>query len=129
MINSNNQTASENISKIFIDANKPVQNVKDQKIDWLNKQVSELSEYKKKGKDYENQIRKLTEDNNNMDKKLKILEDNLALMKKNSVLKDEAIVSMKSQKTLLEQKYNDMRAFINKNLTPDLRKKFQQAGL
>ena len=38
---------SENISKIFEEANKPTANVKEQKIDWLNKQVEELSEYKK----------------------------------------------------------------------------------
>ena len=65
MINSTKNNATEKISQIFVEANKPSQNVKDQKIDWLNKQISELSEYKTKGGEFENQIRKLTEDNKN----------------------------------------------------------------
>ena len=44
-------------------------------------------------------------------------------------LKDEAISSMKSQKTLLEQQCNDMRAFIIKHCTPDEKEKFKNSGL
>ena len=129
LINKYSENLSENIEKIFNEVNKQVPNVKEQKIEWLNKQVDELSEYKKKGIDYENKIRELTDDNQIMEKKIKINEENLDILKKNLSLTDEAISSMKSQKTLLEQKCNDMRSFIIKYCTPDQKEKFKNSGL
>ena len=129
LINKYSENLSENIQKIFNEVNKPVSNVKEQKIEWLKKQIEELSEYKKKGTEYENKIRELTDDNQVMEKKIKINEENLNILKKNIVLKDEAISSIKASSTLLEQKCNDMRAFIIKNCTPEQREKFKQAGL
>ena len=64
-----------------------------------------------------------------MEKKIKINEENLDILKKDLSLKDEAISSMKSQKTLLEQQCNDMRAFIIKHCTPDEKEKFKNSGL
>ena len=122
------ENLSDNISKIFDEANKPVSNVKEQKIDWLNKQVDELSEYKKKGIDYDNKIRDLVSENQIMSSKIKIQGENLEFLKKNLVLKDEAIKSIKDRKTLFEQKCNDIRSFILRNSNPDLKKKFTQAG-
>ena len=119
---------SNNIEKIFNEANKTAPNVKDQKIDWLNKQINELSEYKKKGNEYENKIRELTNDNQAMEIKLKINQENLDMLKKNLVYKDEAIQSMKSKNTLLEQQCNDMRAFIIKHCSPDLKEAFKKSG-
>ena len=122
------ENLSDNISKIFDEANKPVSNVKEQKIDWLNKQVDELSEYKKKGIDYDNKIKDLVSENQIMSSKIKIQGENLEFLKKNLVLKDEAIKSIKDRKTLFEQKCNDIRSFILRNLNPELKKKFTQAG-
>ena len=122
------ENLSDNISKIFDEANKPVSNVKEQKIDWLNKQVDELSEYKKKGIDYDNKIKDLVSENQIMSSKIKIQGENLEFLKKNLVLKDEAIKSIKDRKTLFEQKCNDIRSFILRNSNPDLKKKFTQAG-
>ena len=102
-------------------------NVKEQKIEWLNKQVNELGEYKKKGIDYENKIKWLTDDSKMMEKKIKINEEYLNMLKKNLVLKDEAIKSMQSQKTLLAQKCNDIRTFIIKHCTPELKEKFKKS--
>ena len=119
---------SKNIEKIFNEANKTAPNVKDQKIDWLNKQINELTEYKKKGTEYENKIRELTNDNQVMETKLKINQENLDMLKKNLVYKDEAIQSMKSKNTLLEQQCNDMRAFIIKHCSPDLKEAFKKSG-
>ena len=119
---------SKNIEKIFNEANKTAPNVKDQKIDWLNKQINELTEYKKKGTEYENKIRELTNDNQVMETKLKINQENLDMLKKNLVYKDEAIQSMKSKNTLLEQQCNDMRTFIIKHCSPDLREEFKKSG-
>ena len=122
------ENLSDNISKIFDEANKPVSNVKEQKIDWLNKQVDELSEYKKKGIDYDNKIKDLVSENQIMASKIKIQGENLEFLKKNLVLKDEAIKSIKDRKTLFEQKCNDIRSFILRNANPELKKKFTQAG-
>ena len=122
------ENLSDNISKIFDEANKPVSNVKEQKIDWLNKQVDELSEYKKKGIDYDNKIKDLVSENQIMANKIKIQGENLEFLKKNLVLKDEAIKSIKDRKTLFEQKCNDIRSFILRNANPELKKKFTQAG-
>ena len=129
IINKCSENLSDNIQKIFNEVNKPVSNVKEQKIEWLKKQIDELSEYKKKGIEYENKIRELTNDNQIMEKKMQINEENLNILKKNLLLKDEAITSIKANTTLLEQKCNDMRAFIIKNCTPEQREKFKQAGL
>ncbi len=129
IINKCSENLSDNIQKIFNEVNKPVSNVKEQKIEWLKKQIDELSEYKKKGIEYENKIRELTNDNQIMEKKIQINEENLNILKKNLLLKDEAVTSIKANTTLLEQKCNDMRAFIIKNCTPEQREKFKQAGL
>ena len=122
------ENLSDNIGKIFDEANKPVSNVKEQKIDWLNKQVDELSEYKKKGIEYDNKIKDLMSENQIMANRIKIQGENLEFLKKNLVLKDEAIKSIKDRKTLFEQKCNDIRSFILRNANQDIKKKFTQAG-
>ena len=129
LIGKYSENLSENIKKIFEEATKPKPNVKDQKIDWLEKQINELSEYRKKGIEYENKIRELTDDNQLMEKKLKINEENLNMIKKNLVLREEGITSMKSKNTLLEQQCNDLRSFILKHCTPEQKEKFKKSGL
>ena len=119
---------SKNIEKIFNEANKTAPNVKDQKIEWLNKQINELTEYKKKGTEYKNKIIELTNSNQVMETKLKINQKNLDMLKKNLVYKDEAIQSMKSKNTLLEQQCNDMRTFIIKHCSPELKEAFKKSG-
>ena len=128
VINKHSENLSENVNKIFDEANKPTLNVKEQKIDWLNKQVDELSEYQKKGINYQNGIKDLTNENQILANKNKINADNLEFLKKNIVLKDESIQSIKDKKTLLEQKCNDIRTFILKNANQELKRKFTQAG-
>ena len=128
VINKHSENLSENVNKIFDEANKPTLNVKEQKIDWLNKQVDELSEYQKKGINYQNGIKDLTNENQILANKNKINADNLEFLKKNIVLKDESIQSIKDKKTLLEQKCNDIRTFILRNVNQELKRKFTQAG-
>ena len=128
VINKHSENLSENVNKIFDEANKPTLNVKEQKIDWLNKQVDELSEYQKKGINYQNGIKDLTNENQILADKNKINADNLEFLKKNIILKDESIQSIKDKKTLLEQKCNDIRTFILRNANQELKRKFTQAG-
>ena len=127
LINKYSENLSERIETLFKEANKPTSNVKEQKIEWLKKQVEELSEYKKKGIEYGNKIRELTNDNQMMENHIKINEENLNILKKNMLLKDEAINSMKGKNTLLEQQCNDLRSFIIKHCTPELKEKFKQS--
>ena len=127
LIKKYSENLSENIQNIFNEANKPVQNVKDQKIDWLNKQVNELSEYKKKGIEYDHKIQYLMENNQIMDKKIKINEEYLNMLKKNLSLKDEAIKTMGSKKTLLMQKCSDIKNFILKNCKQELKETFKKS--
>ena len=119
---------SDDISKLFNEANKPISNVKEQKIDWLNKQVDELSEYKKKGIYYDNKNKDLVTETQILANKNKINVDTLKFLKENLILKDDAIASIKLEKTLLEQKCNDLRNFILRNANPELKAKFNQAG-
>ena len=119
---------SDDISKLFNEANKPISNVKEQKIDWLNKQVDELSEYKKKGIYYDNKNKDLVTETQILANKNKINVDTLKFLKENLILKDDAIASIKQEKTLLEQKCNDLRNFILRNANPELKAKFNQAG-
>ena len=119
---------SDDISKLFNEANKPISNVKEQKIDWLNKQVDELSEYKKKGIYYDNKNKDLVTETQILANKNKINVDTLKFLKENLILKDDAIASIEQEKTLLEQKCNDLRNFILRNANPELKKKFTQAG-
>ena len=122
------QNLSENIGKIFEDANQKTSNVKEQKIDWLNKQVDELSEYKKKGIEYDSKIKDLTNENQIMVNRNKIQGEQLEFLKKNLVLKDEAINSIKERKTLAEQRCNDLRNFIIRNANQDVKTMFFDAG-
>ena len=119
---------SDDISKLFNEANKPTSNVKEQKIDWLNKQVDELNEYKKKGIYYDNKNKDLVTETQILANKNKINVDTLKFLKENLILKDDAIASIKQEKTLLEQKCNDLRNFILRNANPELKAKFNQAG-
>ena len=122
------ENLSENIGKIFNEANKPTSNVKEQKIDWLNKQVDELSEYKKKGIDYDNRIKDLTSESQIVANLNKIQTEHLDFLKKNLVLKDEAISNIKERKTLIEQQCNDIRNFIIRNAKKKKKKKFFDEG-
>ena len=127
LINKYSENISDNMQNIFDEVNKPVQNVKDQKIEWLDKQVNELSEYKKKGIEYENKIQILMENSQIMDKKIKINEEYLNILKKNLILKEEATKSMRNKKTLLEQKCADIKTFIMRNCTPEIKDKFKKS--
>ena len=128
LIQKYSENLSDDITKIFNEANKPISNVKEQKIDWLNKQVDELSEYKKNGMYYDNMIKELVNENQILAEKNKINNDNFEFLKKNLILKDDAIKSIEKEKTKLEQNCNDLRNFILSNASNELKKKFTQAG-
>ena len=53
-------TVVSDVQNAFKKVNTPNKEVKDQKTEWLNKQITELSGYKKKGLEYERKIAELT---------------------------------------------------------------------
>ena len=128
-INKYSENMSQNIEKIFNEANKPAPNVKEQKIEWLNKQINELTEYRKKGIEYENNIKELTVDSQIMEKKMQINQENLNILKKNLTLLDEANANIKNKNTLLEQQCSDIRYFIINNCSREQLQKFKEKGL
>ena len=99
------------VEKAFDKVNKPTV-VKDQKIDWLNKQISELNEYKKKGIELEKKVSQLTNEVDVMKKKIElgIVETNS--LKKNIELKDQAIANDTKKIEEFTAKLNDCTNFV-----------------
>ena len=99
------------VEKAFDKVNKPTV-VKDQKIDWLNKQISELNEYKKKGIELEKKVSQLTKEVDVMKKKIElgIVETNS--LKKNIELKDQAIANDTKKIEEFTVKLNDCTNFV-----------------
>ena len=106
------------VQKTFDNVNKPVSEVKDQKIEWLNKQVSGLSIYKKKGLEYERKIHELESKLDSITKQHEIAKTELEVLKKNVSLKNEEISHQKNKVSSLEAKLSDCKAYISK-MDPD----------
>lgn len=106
------------IQKTFDNVNKPVSEVKDQKIEWLNKQISGLNVYKKKGLEYERKIKELENKLDSLSKKYEVAETELQVLKKNITLKNEETEKQKAKVMSLEAKLSDCKAYISK-LEPD----------
>ena len=107
------------VEKTFEKANKPTTEVKDQKIDWLNKQVNELSGYKKKGLEYEKKITDLTNSLDSLSKKFELAKTELEVLKKNITLKDEDLTKANSKIYNLEAKLSDYKSYMINNMDND----------
>ena len=82
-------TVVSDVQNAFKKVNTPNKDVKDQKTEWLNKQITELSTYKKKGLEYErkiaeltNQLATVTTNYNTSEEKVKTLEKQIELLGK-----------------------------------------------
>ena len=82
-------TVVSDVQNAFKKVNTPNKDVKDQKTEWLNKQISELSSYKKKGLEYErkiaeltNQLATMTTNFNTSEEKVKTLQKQIELLGK-----------------------------------------------
>ena len=82
-------TVVSDVQNAFKKVNTPNKEVKDQKTEWLNKQITELSGYKKKGLEYErkiaeltNQLTTMTTNYNTSEEKVKTLEKQIELLGK-----------------------------------------------
>ena len=131
LINEQIKNFSENLLQsektTFENVNKSNSSVKDQKIEWLNKQVSELSSFKNKNIECNNKINELTKKLTDYESRLKLANENLNIVSKSESLKDEAYKKMKGDYGTLEQKISDMTAFVSKNLSAELYREFRNA--
>ena len=114
------------IQKVFDKANKPKIEVKDQKIDWLNKQVNELSVYKNKGLEYERTIKELTNSNNVLQQKSKLMEEQVNQTQRTIELTKEAIDKLRLYTYNLESELSDCKQFMIMNLPMDLMEQFNR---
>jgi serine/threonine protein kinase len=114
------------IQKVFDKANKPKIEVKDQKIDWLNKQVNELSVYKNRGLEYERTIKELTNSNSVLQQKSKLMEEQVNQTQRTIELTKEAIDKLRLYTYNLESELSDCKQFMIMNLPMDLMEQFNR---
>ena len=117
-------TLPNEIQKVFDHANKPKIEVKDQKIEWLNKQIQELNVYKNKGLEYEKKIRELTNDNSVLQEKNLLLQEQINQTQKTIELTKETIDKMRLYTYNLESELSDCKQFMIMNLPMELMEQF-----
>jgi chromosome segregation ATPase len=117
-------TLPNEIQKVFDHANKPKIEVKDQKIEWLNKQIQELNVYKNKGLEYEKKIRELTNDNSVLHEKNSLLQEQINQTQKTIELTKETIDKMRLYTYNLESELSDCKQFMIMNLPMELLEQF-----
>ena len=109
-----------NVQTVFNNVNANTSDIKDKKIEWLNKQVNELTEYKNKYIEYENKFKdlnskKVVEDKKFNEMKTKLDELNKKMEEKNT--KYEKIEKIKKEH---EEKFKKMEDFMKANFKKDL---------
>ena len=119
------EKAQQDVKNVFNNVNTPTSDVKDKKIEWLSKQVDELTDFKNKMIEYENKYKELKSKKDAEDKKLneinKISNDLSEKMK----TKNETYNKMEKEVNDYEKKYKDMEEFLKKNLSKDLIAQFE----
>ena len=114
------------VNKVFTNANNPTSNIKDKKIEFLNKQVNELSGYKNKTIEFENKVKELTNKNNNAQNKYKEILNSIDEYKKQLDVKNQKLAEMKKENDSIEKKLNDMKAFMDKNFSKEVKNAYLQ---
>ena len=119
------EKAQQDVKNVFNNVNTPTSDVKDKKIEWLSKQVDELTDFKNKMIEYENKYKELKSKKDAEDKKLnetnKISNDLSEKMK----TKNETYNKIEKEVNDYEKKYKDMEEFLKKNLSKDLIAQFE----
>ena len=119
--------AQADIQNVFNNVNTPTSSdIRDQKIEWLNKQVNELTEYKNKIIEYENKFKDLYGKKENEDKNYKLLKDNIDDLNNKIKAKTEIYEKMEKEKEEKEKKFKDMEEFMKANFKPELIELYKQ---
>jgi len=113
------------VKNVFNNVNTPTSDVKDKKIEWLSKQVDELTDFKNKIIEYENKFKDLDNKKKTEDKKFeenqKIFEDLSQKMK----AKNDVYEKIEKEANDYEKKFKEMEEFMKKNLSKDLIAQFE----
>ena len=113
------------VKNVFNNVNTPTSDVKDKKIEWLSKQVDELTDFKNKIIEYENKFKDLDNKKKTEDKKFeenqKIFEDLSRKMK----AKNDVYEKIEKEANDYEKKFKEMEEFMKKNLSKDLIAQFE----
>ena len=115
-----------NIQNVFNNINAPTSDIKDKKIEWLNKQVNELTEYKNKIIEYENKFKDLNGKKEVEDKKLKEMKDCIDELNKKMEEKNKKYERIEKAAKEKEQKFKLMEEFMKANFNKELIELYKQ---
>ena len=117
------------VQNVFNNINTPTSNIEDNKIDWLNKQVNELTEYKNKIIEYENKFKDLNSKKEIEDKKYMQMKNNIDDLNKKIEEKKKTYEKYESIRNKNEKKFKEMEEFIKANFKSDLIELYKQQFL
>ena len=114
------------VQNVFNNINTPSSNIKDKKIEWLNKQVNELTDYKNRIIEYENKYKDLYGKKEVEDKKFNEIKKGIEDSSKKLEIKNTEYEKIKKEKEENEKKFKDMEEFMNKNFKKELIELYKQ---
>ncbi|MCQ2815784.1 MAG: protein kinase [archaeon] len=103
------------IKNIFDKAQQSTDDVKGQRIEWLNKKMNEYQAYKTKAMESERKISDLTTEKENLTKKLNLKQEEFDNFKKNGELKTSEFDNMMMEQQNLIGKLKDFRPILQKS--------------
>ena len=114
------------VQNVFNNINTPSSDIKDKKIEWLNKQVNELTDYKNRIIEYENKYKDLYGKKEVEDKKFNEIKKGIEDSSKKLEIKNTEYEKIKKEKEENEKKFKDMEEFMNKNFKKELIELYKQ---
>ena len=118
--------AQGDVQNVFNNVNTPTSDIKDRRIDWLNKQVNSLTEHKNKFIELENKFKDLNSKKEAEDKKFKEIKDSLDQLNKKMAEKNETYEKLKKKHDVNEEKFKGMEDFMKKHFKKELIEQFKQ---
>ena len=118
--------AQGDVQNVFNNVNTPTSDIKDRRIDWLNKQVNSLTEHKNKLIELENKFKDLNSKKEAEDKKYKEIKDSLDQLNKKMAEKNEIYEKLKKKHDGNEEKFKGMEDFMKKHFKKELIEQFKQ---
>ena len=118
--------AQGDVQNVFNNVNTPTSDIKDRRIDWLNKQVNSLTEHKNKLIELENKFKDLNSKKEAEDKKYKEIKDSLDQLNKKMAEKNETYEKLKKKHDVNEEKFKGMEDFMKKHFKKELIEQFKQ---
>ena len=119
------EKAQTDVKNVFNNVNTPTSDIKDKKIEWLSKQVDELTDFKNKIIEYENKYKELNTKKEAEDKKYNENSKTFEELYKKMEAKND--VYNKAEKQVLEdeERFKKMEEFLKKNFSQDIVSQFQ----